>query len=225
MQQLPERFKHQSRSASLEAYVTRKYSKYGYRRGKFIEYNRAFTPGQSRDSYRWVENVEDGLRKVGDSDDIVRMDHTGYYVDNFQDETVHGEVYQMPARNGVSQFVPAVNDPNNKGCACLDFSSVTDDKEDAARWADSMAEQWAEREREYQAKEDAKNRIEEIGTEIKELYAEFRRISREIRANCEQVSGIAVVRELVREKWQSTKAEIHRLRAERERVEQYGIEY
>ena len=212
-------------SPILAAYIDRRYSKYGFKKDKSISYNPEFKPEYSRDRYRWVENVTDGLRKVGDSHDIIRLNHTGYFTDNFQDETVHGEVYQLPARNGVSQFVPAVNDPCNPDCACLDFSSVTDSKEDAARWADSMAENWAESEREYQAKEDAKNRIEEITKEIQDEYKDFRRITREIRANCDAVRNVAVVRELVQNEWRRTKASIHRLRAEREKIEKNGIEY
>lgn len=225
MQMLPERFNRQPRTQALEDYITRKYSTYGYRKGKHIAYNPEFVAEGSRDRYRWVENVSDGLRYVGASHDIINLNHTGWFADNFQDETIHGEVYQLPAREGKPQYVPAVSDPNNDNCACVDFSSVTDDKEDAARWADSMAEQWAEREREYQAKENQKQRLEDIEDEIKTLYADFRRISREIRANCDQVKGIAVVRELVRNEWKRTKAAIHKLRAERERIEKYGIEY
>ena len=223
--QLPERFKRQPMSAVMDAYVSRKYGKYGFRRVKAIEYNREWIPDGTRDSYRWVENVSDGLRHVGQSDYIIRIDHKGWYVDNFQDETVHGEVYQLPARNGQLQFVPAVNDPYNKDCAALDFHSIADDKEECARMADSMAESWAEREREYQAEESRKERLSDIQDEIKQLYQEFRRVSREIRTNCDRLAGISVVRELVRKEWQSTKASIHKLRAERERVERYGIEY
>jgi len=212
-------------SPILAAYIDRRYSKYGFKKVKAIEYNPEFKPEYSTDRYRWVENVSMGLRKVGDSDDIIRLNHTGYFTDNFQDETVHGEVYQLPARNGALQFVPAVNDTCNDDCACLDFSSVTDDKEDAARWADSMAENWAENSREEQAKDAAEQRIEEIGDEIKETYKDFRRIVREIRANCDAVRNVAVVRELVQNEWRRTKATIHKLRTERERIEKNGIDY
>jgi hypothetical protein len=224
MQQLPERFKHQPRTQALEDYISRKYSTYGYRKGKHIEYNPEFTAEGSRDRYRWVENVSDGLRYVGASHDIIRLNHTGWYNDNFQNETIHGEVYQLPARDGKAQYVPGISDPNNDNCACIDFTSVTDDKEDAARWADSAAEQWSERNREYQAEEDRKQCLQDIEEEIKTLYADFRRISRAIRADCDKVQGIAVISELVRNEWTRTKADIHKLRAERERIEKYGIE-
>lgn len=228
---LPERFQQQPQSKTLSEYIARKYGAYGYRKRKSIEYNPEFDASKVQGyryvatRYRWVENVSSGLRKVGDASEIIRLDHTGWYTDNWQDETVHGEVYQLPARDGQCQYVPAVNDPNNDDCACLDFRSVTDDKENAARWADSMAEKWAEDEREARAKDDAETRIEEIGSEIRELYQDFRRISREIRANCDKVQGVAVVRELVKEKWVHTKAQIHRLRAERCKIEREGINY
>jgi len=216
---------------AFSAYVRRKYSRFGFSRVHAISYNPEFIPsGQERayspDRYRWVENVACGLRFVGAAHDIIRLRHTGYYIDNYQDETVHGEVYQLPAaRDGSPRYVPAVNDPNNDGCACLDFHSISDDKEDAARLADGMAENWAEREREYQAKEDEERRIEEIGDEISELYTDFRRISRELRANCEAISAVAVVRELIRDRWKQTKAQIHKLRTEREKIEREGISY
>lgn len=221
MSQLPERFRQKPQSKELTIYITEKYSQYGYRRVRSIEYN----PESKDNRYRWVENVTRGLRKVGDSDDIISLNHTGWYTDNYHDETVHGEVYQLPARHGSPQYVPAVNDPDNRDCACVDFRSVTDDKEQCARDADRMAETWAEESREYQAKEDAENRIAEITQEMKDVYAEFRRISRGIRANCEQVQGVQVVKDLVREKWQNTKRTIHKLRTERSKIQRDGMEY
>jgi hypothetical protein len=224
MQKLPERFLLQPRTQALHDYITQKYSKYGHRKNHPIEYNPEFKAEGSSDRYRWVENISSGLRKVGDAHEIVRsIHHTGWFLDDlFQDETVHGEVYQLPARDGKEQYVPAVNDPYNPDCACVDFSSITDDKEQAARWSDQMAEHWAEREREYQAKERIKQRLEEIEEEIKSEYTDFRRISREIRANCDKVQGVQIVRELVREKWKRTKAAIHKLRRERDKIEAEG---
>lgn len=64
-----------------------------------------------------------------------------------------------------------------------DFHSLTDDKEDAARWADSMAEGYAEREREWQAKEEAKTRLKGIDAKIKEEYAALRREQHRIEEN------------------------------------------
>lgn len=220
MKAMPDRFKIEptingaknEHSATYLQYYKRKYSDYGFSKDRSIYYN----PQSEESGYRWVENVSDGLRKVGDAHKIVRLNHTGWFTDVFQDETVHGEVYQLPARAERTLYVPAVNDPCNDDCACLDFTSVTDDKEEAARRADQMAERWAEEAREYSAKDQAEQRIEAINEEIEELYKDFRRISRAIRADCDRVQGVEVVRELVREKWQETKRQIHKLRKERE---------
>ena len=165
MGRMPEEIMRKEHSARVREYLTRKYSEFGFKREHPITFNPEWTPEHSRDRYRWVENVSDGLRHVGASHDLVRLRHTGWFVNEFQDETVHGEVYQMPARGGVARYVPAVNDPDNDDCAVLDFHSVTDDKEEAARWADQMAENYAEREREYQAEERARIEQEEAEEE------------------------------------------------------------
>lgn len=216
--QLPDRFMKQPRSAQLDAYIKRKYSQYGYPKQRAIEYN----PESEENHYRWVEHVSDGLRKVGDAHDIIRLNHTGWYTDEDFGETVKGTVYRLPARGGVEQFVPAMDDPNNDDSALVDFRSVTDCKEDAARWADSMAERFAEAEREYRAKDAAEQRILSINEEIADLYKEFRQIARELRADCDRVQGVQVVRKLVKEKWQRTKSHIHKLKAERKKIEDEG---
>ncbi len=223
--QLPERFQSGPHTETLSAYIDAKYSAHGYKRRQYIEYNPEWTPEDSRDRYRWVENVSKGLRFVGKADKLVKLGHTGWYMDNFQDETVHGQVWQLPARNGEPQFIPGVNDSRNPDASAIDVHSITSDKEDCARTADQMAKNWAEREREYQAKQDAENRLEEIEAEIKDEYQDFRRITREIRANCDAVKGVAVVRELVKEKWQRTKAAIKKLKREAKRIEDHGMEY
>ena len=146
-------------SQQFTQYVQAKYSKYGYRKNRTIEYN----PESQENHYRWVENIGEGLRHVGASHDIVRLNHTGWFTDDVFQETVHGSVYQLPARDGKAQYVPAVDDPCNDNCALVDFRSVTDDKEDAARWADSMAERYAEDEREYAAKDRAEQRGRDDG--------------------------------------------------------------
>jgi hypothetical protein len=227
---LPERFQQQPKSKAVSEYINLKYSKYGYRKGSTILYNPEWHEENARVSgyryksakLRWVENVTDGLRKAGDAHEIAKLDHTGWYTNEFCDELVHGEVYQLPTRNGEEQYIPAVSDSNNDNCACLDFSSITSDKKDAARWADSMAEQWAEREREYQAEESAKQRLRDIADEIKDEYQEFRRVSRELRANCDAIKGVSIVRELVRERWQHTKAVIRKLKREQRAIEANG---
>lgn len=205
-----------------------------------ISFNPEFTPHDATEQpryrvddrrFRWVERPSDGLRFVGKVHEI-RMDgsgnlpyfdrslidHTGWFMDAFQDNTAWGEVYQLPARDGKNIYVPAISTKedekyNNHG-AILDFHSTTDDIKDAIRWADSMAERYAEDEREYQARESARLRIEENTKEIKTAYAEFRALCREIRENCDAVKGLTEVRKLIRAEYRRVKAEVRKLRKE-----------
>lgn len=214
---LPEDFQKPT-SERAKAYVDAGYSKYGYTRTKSIEYNPSF----GNRGARWVENVEDGLRFVDNADKIVRLSHTGWYTDNYQSETIKGQVYQLPARHGKTQYVPAVNDPNNDNSAILYFGDVTEDKEDAARLADRHAERNAEEEREYQAKDEAERRIEEIDEEIKSIYVVFRKDAKALKTAARTSPE---VKELVTRDWARVKQEIHKLRAERIKVEREGINY
>lgn len=152
------------------------------KQAKFIAYNRAMDDGA-----RWIENASDGLRIVGTCHDIARgegwrMDHDGWHLDPWGDgETVCGAVLQLPARDGVAQYVPAMQDPWNSDCYRADFSSVTDDKRDALRWADAMAERYAEHERDYQTEEAARMRCEEAREEICAARATVTRLARDLR--------------------------------------------
>lgn len=208
---------------SLAAYISRKYRAYGYKDDKALIYNPEYKPTDlpfDVDRYRWVEHPESGLRHVGKSSDIVRLDYTGWYVDNFQSETCNGEVYQLPARNHEPQYAPAVSDPWGNDAALFDFGHVTNDKEDCARMADDMARTFADHEREFQAKEDLKNRIEEIAGETKTLYRDFRNISRTLRKLPKTDAKNLIARE-----WNRTRENIETLRAEQRKIEREGIEY
>lgn len=115
---------------------------------------------------RCVENAGNGLRFVGYVDDILtNIRHTGWFVDNFQEETARGVVYQLPARNGAKQYIAGYQLPCDDTCVCLSFD-ITDDKTTAAMWADSMTELMAEEEREYDAKFQAEQQIEQACDEI-----------------------------------------------------------
>lgn len=157
---------------------------------KAIIYNPEWTPDGTRDRWRWVENASHGLRVVGPVHDIQPegcyrrpVDHNGWYLDPFgYGETVHGAVLQLPARAGVVRYVPAIADPFNNDCYCCDFRNVTDDLRTAIYAADSMAERYAEREREYQLMEYAKLRAEELREEAKELRAKHSATVADMRA-------------------------------------------
>lgn len=148
-----------------------------------IAYNPEFTSG--RDRLRWVENASRGLRVVGPAHDVTRLGHNGWFLDPLGDgDTVYGVVLQLPGRSGFARFVPAISDPWNPDCYCVDFrdrydgpgNDADDAKRDCARAADQLAEAYAEREREYQIREIARLRIAEEREAIRENCATFRRL-------------------------------------------------
>jgi hypothetical protein len=239
---LPERFTFGPHTEVMSKYLSRRWyaTSYGwYKRSKEIEYNQEWTPHVDNTvpryrlddrRFRWVEYPANGLRFIGKAHEIrgsgdgnipyfdrSLVEHHGWYTDSFQDETVCGEVYQLPARNGVSQYVPAIEDKDNDG-AILDFHSITDDMKDAVRWSDSMAERFAEDEREYQLRTRAEERIEEIKEEVSKSRAEFKALARELRANCDKVTGMTELQKLVRRAYKSMRRECRKLLAESRRL-------
>jgi hypothetical protein len=155
------------------------------------------------------------------------MDHTGWYMDSFQDQLACGHVYQLPARDGETQYLPAVADPHNTDCAWVDFSDVRSELRDAVRAADRMAEIFAEEEREYEAKSRAESRIEEIADEIKDLYTGYRALRREMRLNRAAVQTLPLVEQLSKAEWSRVKTRIQRLQKERTKLQEnywYSVE-
>ena len=99
-----------------------------------------------------------GIDKIGESHEIVRMDHTGWYTDSFQDGTMHGTVYgngEKYAPDGYGGM--DVTDEYYSYLAVVrgEWDSVyidTDtyaDRNDAAYRADQMAKAIAEHDREW----------------------------------------------------------------------------
>lgn len=201
--------------------------------GKGIEYNPEWTPeGNKPARFRWVEHPGKGLRFVGKAHEIrgseggnlpyfdrSLVNHTGWFTDIYQDgETVCGEVYQLPARNGQSLYVPAVSDAYGNEGSILDFHSITDDLKDAVRWSDSMAERIAEDDREFSLKANVEDRIEQIDEQVKSKRAEFLALAKEIRANCDKVSGLKFVRKAIRDSAQAMRQEIRKLTKEKQKL-------
>jgi hypothetical protein len=150
---------------------------------------------------RWIERPESiGLRLVGFADEISRnIDHKGWYTNEFCDssETLRGIVFQWPSRHGVERYVYGYADPDNEGAAALCFD-VTDDKNDAARWADSIAEYAAGEEREYQAASSARFQFDELGEDISDTRKSALRLIAELKAKrralCDAPAIIAALR-------------------------------
>lgn len=157
-------------------------------------YGKPFVAYGSR-HMRWIESpAYAGLRFVGYADEICKsIKHTGWYLDPDGDSSIRGAVYQMAGRNGRPRFVAGYNDPNIDGPACLAFDEVFTGEQtdyqyythdaavDAARHADSIAESYAEKERDYQRAWQAGSKYYHLGESIKDnrsralaLFAERR---------------------------------------------------
>lgn len=132
------------------------------------------------DNCRWCEDLDGYFRNVKDADDIIRLRHTGWYVDHFQDETTHGIVLQLPARNRNTLFMSACSDPWNKNAGIVE-QRLYDDREDCARSADGLAEYYAEFCREDDLKQAAEHDMEELREEIKKNRAHIKQLVAGIR--------------------------------------------
>lgn len=148
---------------------------------------------------RWIERPESiGLRLVGFADEISRsINNNGWYTNDFCDETLRGIVFQWPSRHGVERYVYGYADPDNEGAAALCFD-VTDDKDDAARWADSIAEYAASEEREYQSASSARLQFDELASDISDTRKSALRLIAELKAKrralCDAPAIIAALR-------------------------------
>lgn len=195
---------------------------------KTIEYNPGLQPqGRPRlpQQTRFVENVSRGLRLVGFADEIVRIDHKGWYIrDDEYDETYRGVVYQLPSHKGETRFAYGYADPDNDDCAllCLDTEET---KEDAARAADRFAEIFAEQERDYNRAWQAGRRYEDLADEVKDLRSEALAIGAELREARKLVQNAPTICATLRETVFSLYRRISKTRKERaELLDNYGRE-
>jgi len=159
--------------------------------------------------FRWVENLSHYFRNITPSHDIIKLNHTGWFTDNDNNETCHGLVLQLPARDGKEIYLCGVNDPNNDDAGFVAFRKCewADNKEDAARWADRMAERYAESEREHDAKFHAEQDIEQARERIVAIRLDLRSL---ITSTRESVLKPRVC-EAVRDQMKSLREESHEL--------------
>lgn len=130
------------------------------------------------------------FRFVGYADEVrgVRIDHTGWYGD---DEgcgwsVFRGTVFRIPAKGGESRYLAGYEhgESTRKGFSA-GFGSIDvggrgciyDSEEEAARAADSLAENAAESEREYQREEAERMREEEEEAERRAAEDEAERVA------------------------------------------------
>lgn len=161
---------------------------------------------------RWIESPEQaGLRFVGFSDELARLDHTGYFLEpeGWSGEVARGAVYQLPSRDGRPVYVEAVRlgsegkrgwseQCGREGAAIVylgerhlgerggDENARSRDYNEsavreAARGADSEAEILAERERDYQEAMEAGRKCGELEAEAAAEKAKARELMGELR--------------------------------------------
>jgi len=114
-------------------------------------------------NYRWFENVDD--YRARNANEIVRLRHNGWYIDEQQDETTQGIVLRLPNKRG---FLAGCSDPYNDGAALVEMC-VYDDEDTAARCADQIAERYAEKSRECAEKDRQEFEAQALENERQEM--------------------------------------------------------
>lgn len=90
------------------------------------------------------------------ADEIIRLNHKGWYCDEFQDSTIRGIVFTLPKSRGfLAGWTMGEEMASSVEC------DIYETQKEAARAADSLAESVAEKEREYQEEQRAKEEAEE----------------------------------------------------------------
>lgn len=170
---------------------------------------------QSERGMYWVS--AGNLRCAGHADELTSLQHTGWYLDEFQEETARGVVYRLPHGRFVAGYDFSYDgDPG----ATLDFSATYDDAGEAARVADSLAENAAEREREYQEVSNARFRFGELAEDISRARRAALALIAEIKAHGRFTDGICAA---LRSRLEALREEIQEAREKRERLQSdYG---
>lgn len=134
------------------------------------------TPSRDKDKI-YISHFESlGPRWVKDAHEVARLDHTGWYTDEFQNELLIGVVLCF-SRKGRDCFLAGTRHTGSDGVTVDSYTY--DDEKEAARAADSMAEYAAEEELEWDRKESLKMRIEDLTDELKESRISLRKLLRE----------------------------------------------
>jgi hypothetical protein len=154
------------------------------------------------DNVFWCEQPDSYLRRVGFADEcgLRSIRHNGWYMsdDNWTGETARGVVFQLPGRDRKPRFISGIADPNNEGCAVLSLE-IFGEKEDAARNADSLAETYADNERDYQRAWRAGQEYSELGETISEARGECLALIAEVKANRAGIAKTPRICKLLRE--------------------------
>lgn len=122
------------------------------------------------DSQKWFSDDDlRGLRFVGHADELVRLDHTGHYVDETFSSAVRGAVWRLTGKNKGERMISGciIKDEfgGNESHAFISYEVFADEML-AARNADRLAEKYAADSRECYAKDQAEQDIENARDEI-----------------------------------------------------------
>jgi len=158
-----------------------------------------------------------GFRRVGWVDQIINLRYTGWYCDLHRQETFRGVVFHLPAQKGESRFIAGYVESLNGGFV-LDLTEIWQDEQSAAYEADRLAECAAEDNREYEAKENAKTRINEIAIELKNIRVEILELCRSVRQSCPEIGEHQPIRYALRQVFQQHLQNRQSLMRERERL-------
>ena len=109
---------------------------------------------ESHGKIAWVSgNWKNCLRNAQTADDVNSRLPRGYYVDQYQDETVSGFVVQLPGHKRTELWLAGTT-WSESDMSKIHLDEIFDCKEDAARRADHLAEKLAESEREWRENEE-----------------------------------------------------------------------
>lgn len=143
-----------------------------------------------------------GLREYKFADEVLGLRHEGWYYDSCCGSTYRGQVWRLPARDGVERFLAGYVDAD--GDRAIIEPEAFDDERDAARRADHMAERDAEEEREHDERwaeaNNANDDREAAREELKAARAEARRMVAALREQRAQGSIVPALCDVLRAK-------------------------
>lgn len=140
----------------------------------------------------FVDSLDDcPFIKIGDARKLVHLDHTGWYADQYCEDTIIGAVvafrdpHKLFGTDGDANpthlvYLPATYCTGWDG-ATIDMSYRYETARDAAYAADRIAEREAKDAREANAKYEAEREIEEKREEIHTINKDFLALAREIK--------------------------------------------
>lgn len=166
----------------------------------------------------------DAWRDVGDSGEILGRRYTGWYSDADASETYVGHVWQLPARDGAPRYVAGyVEDMGGRdgrhasGYVVLEHDGrglvLYDDKEDAARAGDGLAESNAESAREYSERWQEASRADSDREEAREALRDARKEARDAIAAARELcgrDGVERVRAVLADKVKAARRDMRR---------------